>query len=257
MDLSELKAKAEAFRTLHHDPRPLVLANAWDVASAVVVEEAGFPAVATSSGAVAAALGFEDADSMPVDEAFAAVRRIAAAVSVAVSGDMEAGYGLTGDEFARRLLEAGAVGCNVEDSDHHGEMDLVDPEPHAARLLNIKEAARLSDVNIVLNARVDVFLRRDPGARTTFDEAIERARLYLNAGADCIYPIRLSDEAMIGEFVSKLQAPVNIMMSSDTPSIQRLAELGVARISFAGSLMRKTYATLHEEVAAIARQAAM
>lgn len=253
MNVSELKRQADAFRSLHHRSRPLVLTNVWDVASARVVEEAGFPAIATSSGAIAAALGLEDADSMPVETAFAAVRRIAANVSVPVSGDMEAGYGLAGDDFAQRLLETGAVGCNYEDTDHHGDRDVVDAEPHAARLQEIKDGGKKLGVELVLNARVDVFSHRDPDARETFDEALRRARLYLEAGADCVYPVRLSDEATISEFVSQVQAPVNIMMRRDAPPIHRLAELGVARVSFAGWLMRKTYGALYEDVAAIAR----
>lgn len=254
MDISKLAHTADAFRALHHQSTPLVLPNAWDVASARVVEGAGFPAIATSSGAVAAALGYEDTDSMPVDEAFAAVRRVVAGVSIPVSGDMEAGYGLREDEFARRLVEAGAVGCNYEDTDHHQGGDVVDAEPHAERLLKIKQAAKQLGVDPVLNARVDVFAHRDPRASPTFVEGVRRARLYLEAGADCLYPIRLSDEALIGQFVSEVQAPVNIMMRGDTPSIQRLGELGVARVSFAGWLMRKTYGVLHEEVTAIARE---
>lgn len=255
MDTSGLAGKADAFRRFHRQATPLVLPNAWDAASARVVEEVGFPAIATSSGAVAAALGYEDTDSMPVDEAFAAVRRVAEAVSTPVSGDMEAGYGLAVDEFTRRVIEAGAVGCNYEDSDHHGDSDLVEAEPHAERLAGVKQAAKRLGVDVVLNARVDVFTHRDPTAAATFAEGVRRARLYLEAGADCVYPIRLSDEALIGAFVSEVQAPVNIMMHRDTPSIQRLRELGVARVSFAGWLMRKTYAVLHEEVTAIAREA--
>lgn len=122
------------------------------------------------------------------------------------------------------------------------------------RLQEIKEAAKSLGGELVLNARVDVFAHRDPDLRATFDEGVRRARLYLEAGADCIYPIRLSDEPMIGEFVSQVQAPVNIMMGRDVPSIRRLAELRVARVSFAGWLMRKTYASLYKEVTAIARE---
>jgi 2-methylisocitrate lyase-like PEP mutase family enzyme len=159
------------------------------------------------------------------------------------------------EEFARRLLEAGAVGCNYEDTDHHGDRDVVDAEPHAARLLQIKQSSKGLGVDLVLNARVDIFLHRDPESRKTFDEGLRRARLYLEAGADCVYPIRLSDEATIGEFVSKVQAPINIMMRRDTPSLERLAALGVARVSYAGWLMRKTYGALYEDVGAIAREA--
>jgi 2-methylisocitrate lyase-like PEP mutase family enzyme len=255
MDVAEAGERANAFRALHHQGRPLVLTNVWDVAGARVVEQAGFPAIATSSGAVAAALGFEDADSMPADAAFAAVERIAAAVSVPVTGDMEAGYGLAPNDFVRRLLEAGAVGCNYEDTDHHGDGDLVDAEAHASRLHEIKEHGKTLGVNFVLNARVDVFAHRDPHAPETLDEALKRARLYVEAGADCVFPIRLSDDATIGEFVSQLKAPINIMMGRDTPSIDRLAELGVARVSFAGWLMRKTYGALFEDVSAIAKEA--
>ncbi|MEA2516997.1 MAG: hypothetical protein QOG16_835, partial [Actinomycetota bacterium] len=226
-------------------------------ASAQVVEQAGFPAVATSSGAVAAALGFDDSDSMPVDEAFAAVSRVASSVSVPVTGDMEAGYGLEPVDLARRLIEAGAVGCNLEDTDHHGDSDLVEPQSHAKRIQEIKEHARKLGVDIVLNARVDVFLRRESFDRATFEEGVARARLYLEAGADCIYPIGLSDHVMIGELVSLLQAPINIMMRQDTPPIPRLTELGVARVSFAGWLMRKAYSTLLEDVTAIAKQAGL
>lgn len=255
MNASELHPKSEAFRALHHQDCPLVLTNVWDVASARVVEQAGFPAVATSSGAIAAALGFEDRDAMAAEAAFGALRRIASSVSLPVSGDMEAGYRLSADEFARRLFEAGAVGCNIEDTDHHGIDDLVDAESHAVRLQKIKESGKRLGVDIFLNARVDVFAHRDPELRDTFDEGLRRARLYLQAGADCVYPIRLSDEVMIGEFVSQVQAPVNVMMRRGAPSIGKLAELGVARVSFAGWLMRKTYAALYEEVSAIAREA--
>lgn len=191
---------------------------------------------------------------MPAEAAFGAVGRVATSVTVPVSGDMEAGYGLEANQFVRRLFEAGAVGCNYEDTDHHRPNDLVDAESHAMRLQEIKEAAKSLGGELVLNARVDVFAHRDPDLRATFDEGVRRARLYLEAGADCIYPIRLSDEPMIGEFVSQVQAPVNIMMGRDVPSIRRLAELRVARVSFAGWLMRKTYASLYKEVTAIARE---
>ncbi len=141
-DIPTLAAQASLLRRLHQPRQPLVVPNVWDVASARVVEELGFPVVATSSGAVAASLGYEDEDSMPADEAFAAVRRISSAVAVPVTADMEAGYRLEPEDFVTRLLEAGAVGCNLEDTDHHGGRDLVDADTHAARLAAIKESAR-------------------------------------------------------------------------------------------------------------------
>jgi 2-methylisocitrate lyase-like PEP mutase family enzyme len=118
-DVGGLAERADALRRLHTGPRPLVLPNAWDVASARMVVTTGFPVVATSSGAIAATLGYEDNDSMPVEEAFGVVARIARSVPVPVTADVEAGYRLSPEELVERLLDAGAVGCNLEDTDHH------------------------------------------------------------------------------------------------------------------------------------------
>ena len=256
-DIVSLAEQAEALRRLHSDPRPLVLPNAWDVASARLVVKAGFPVVATSSGAVAATLGYEDDDSMPVDEAFDVIARIARSVSVPVTADVEAGYRLSPKDLVERLLEAGAVGCNLEDTDHHGDTDLLDAGENAERLRAVREAATEAGAEIVLNARVDV-LRREGGRRDLFEEAVRRARLYLQAGADCVFPIRLADDELIGEFVRRVEGPVNVV-AAGAPPLARLAELGVARISFAGSLVGQLY-RVHEtrlseitaEVAAIA-----
>jgi 2-methylisocitrate lyase-like PEP mutase family enzyme len=241
--MTGLSARAEALRALHHGVRPLVLPTAWDVASAHLVAEAGFHAVATSSGAIADALGYEDDDSMPPDEAFGAVARIAGAVDLPVTADLEAGYGLAPGAFAARLLDAGAVGCNLEDSDHHGDGALVDASEQAARIAAIKEAAREAGTDIVLNARIDVFIQHpnDP-PNTHLDEAIRRARAYIAAGADCVYPILLGVRDSIAEFVDAVEHhPVNIYLSSKRSSIAELAELGVARISMGSGLMHIAY----------------
>jgi len=187
MDVGGLAERANALRRLHTGPRPLVLPNAWNVASARSVVKAGFPVVATSSGAIAATLGYEDNDSMPVDEAFGVVARITRGVSVPVTADLEAGYGLSPKDVVERLLDAGAVGCNLEDTDHHGRADLVDAGENAERLRAVRQAATEAGVDIVLNARVDV-LRREGDRRELFEEAVRRARLYRRAGADCGVP---------------------------------------------------------------------
>lgn len=238
---------ADVLRALHRPGDPLVLPNAWDAASARLVVEAGFPVVATSSGAVSASLGFPDDDTMPPDEAFAAIARIARVVDVPVTADVEAGYRLAPAELARRLLAAGASGCNVEDTDHHGPGTLVDPEANAERLAEVRDAAGSA---LVVNARVDSFLR-SPDHRAVFDDGVERGRLYREAGADCLYPITLADEAMIGEYVQRVAAPVNVMFRPDGPSLARLAKLDVARVSYAGSLFRAGMAALRERLAAI------
>jgi len=238
-----LAERASALRHLHAGPRPLVLPNVWDVASARLVVKAGFPVVATSSGAIAAALGYEDNDAMPVDEAFGAIARITRSVSVPVTADIEAGYGLSPKELVARLLEAGAVGCNLEDTDHHGGADLLDAGENAERLRAVRHAATEAGVDIVLNARVDV-LRLEGDRRDLFEEAVRRARLYLQAGADCVFPIRLADDELIAEFVRRVEGPVNVV-GPGAPPLARLAQLGVRRVSFAGFLMNQLYAT-HE-----------
>ncbi|HEY7731307.1 MAG TPA: isocitrate lyase/phosphoenolpyruvate mutase family protein [Gaiellaceae bacterium] len=227
---------AALLRSLHHGEAPLVLPNAWDAASARLVEAAGFPAVATGSAAVAASLGYEDNERAPVDEMLAAAERMCRAVSVPVTVDVEAGYGLAPAELGTRLVAAGAAGCNLEDTDH-GAGGLVDAELQATRLAALREAG-----DLVVNARVDVFIREwgEPEARV--DEAVRRARLYVDAGADCVYPIWLVEEDAIAQLVDRAGAPVNVLYRPGAPSLRRLAELGVRRVSLGPGLHRATEA---------------
>lgn len=226
--------RVAALRALHHGGRPLLLPNAWDAASARLVAAAGFPAVATGSAAVAASLGYGDGEEAPVDEMLAAAARICRAVDVPVTVDAEAGYGLPPGELADRLLAAGAAGCNLEDTDHRAG-GLVDAEAQARLIAAV--APRL-----VVNARVDVFIREwgEPEAR--LDEALRRGRLYLEAGAECVYPILVADEETIRRLVDGLGAPVNVLYRPGAPSLRRLAELGVARVSLGPGLHRATEA---------------
>jgi len=219
-----------------------------------MVVEAGFPVVATSSGAISATLGYEDNDSMPVDEAFGAVARIRRSVSVPVTADIEAGYQLSPEVLVERLLGAGAVGCNLEDTDHHDGASLVDVGEQVERLRSVRNAATEAGVDIVLNARVDA-LRLDGDRHELFEEAVRRARHYHQAGADCVFPIRLTDDELIGEFVRRVDGPVNIV-APGAPPLARLAELGVARISYAGFLMNHAYGAHNTTLTEIAAEAA-
>jgi 2-methylisocitrate lyase-like PEP mutase family enzyme len=240
-----LAEQAEALRALHHAGRPLVLLNAWDADSARAVEAAGFPAVATTSGGVAATLGYEDGERMPVNEAFAAVARMAGAVSVPVTADVESGYGLSAEELVSRLLAAGAVGCNLEDTDHAGG-GLVPAAAQAERVAAVKAAGRAAGVDVVVNARVDVYLQGGG-----LDDALPRARLYKEAGADCVFPIFVSAEEDIAALVAEAGA-VNVYLRRSAPPLPRLAELGVARVTF-GSAARKAAAAFLEGLAAAVR----
>jgi 2-methylisocitrate lyase-like PEP mutase family enzyme len=233
---------AAALRALHAGPALLVLPNAWDAASARAVAKAGFPAVATSSGAVARTLGYRDGEAMPADEAFAAVARIARAVDVPVTADIEGGYGLPPADVAERLLAAGAVGCNVEDTDHRGDDVLVDAERQAERIAALRGAA---GDGLVVNARIDTYA----WGIDDFGDTVRRARLYLDAGADCVYPIMLADEATIAAFVAEVQAPVNIYARPEAPSLARLAEIGVRRASFGSGLFQAAHDAFKEALA--------
>jgi 2-methylisocitrate lyase-like PEP mutase family enzyme len=229
-----LAAKAQELRRLHDDF--LVLPNAWDAASARAFAALGHTAIATTSSGVSASLGYADREQTPVDEMLAAVARIARSVEVPVTADMEAGYGLAADELVERLLDAGTVGLNLEDTDHAaGSTALVDANAHADRLAQVKDAGRRRGVDLVLNARVDVHLRKIGEGEGRLAEALLRSRLYLEAGADCIYPIFVSDEPTIAAFV-QLEAPINILFLPTGPGLATLRGWGVRRVSFGGGL---------------------
>lgn len=234
---------AARFRALHHGRTPedpLVLPGPWDAASARVFAAAGFPALATPSAGVAASLGYADG-ATPADEMFAAVARIARAVDVPVSADVEDGYGLAPEELVERLLDAGAVGCNLEDS---ADGVLKDPAEHAEWLAAVREAA---GDRLFLNARIDTFLRGvdDPGA------AVGRAAAYVAAGADCVYPIA-APVAVLPLLRAGIQGPVNVLARpGEGPSPAELGGLGATRITFGPGLQRAAERVVREQAAAL------
>ncbi|MPZ84315.1 MAG: isocitrate lyase/phosphoenolpyruvate mutase family protein [Actinophytocola sp.] len=238
---------AARLRALHVPGDPLLLPNVWDAASARLVEAAGFPVVATGSAAVAESLGHPDHQGAPPGEMFAAAARIARAVSVPVTVDVESGYDLPAGELAERLAEAGAVGCNIEDTDH-GAGGLADTSEQADRVAALRDAAP----ELVINARVDVFLRA-ADQRAVLDEGIERARAYLAAGADCVYPILIRETDVLTGFVDAVRpAPVNAIYLPAGPDLQTLGALGVARISLGPGLWRHIQQLLEKSLRRLA-----
>lgn len=234
---------ASELRALHVPGDPLILPNVWDAATARVVERAGFPAVATTSAGVAEGLGYADGQHTPAEQMLAAVSRIARAVGVPVTADLEGGYGLSGAALAHAVVAAGAVGLNLEDTDHAALPALVPLRDHAARIAALKEAA-----DLVVCARVDVHLR---GGDTP--EALARARAYRDAGADCVYPIGITDEPTIAAFAD-LDVPVNILLRPGAPPVERLAQLGVARISLGHFLHAEMLDALRKRVSRLGRR---
>lgn len=231
----DLAVRAAALRTLHRPGDPLILPNAWDASSARQVAAAGFPAVATSSSAVAEALGHADGEATPPGEMFAAVARLARAVAVPVTADLERGYGLRPAELVERLLDAGAVGLNLEDSDPRTGRS-VDAGAQADLLAEVRAAADAAGVPVVLNARIDVFLAGGGEPAALLPEAVRRATRYLAAGADCVYPILLADPAILSELVAAVPGAVNALARPGAPTVPELAALGVARVSYGGGL---------------------
>lgn len=244
IDVSVTAARADTLRALQGPGTFLVMPNAWDAASARTFEKAGFPAIATTSGGVAQAVGYEDHENAPVDEMLAAAARIARAVDIPITVDFEAGYGLSAEEVAHRLVAAGAAGMNIEDTDHSGAGPLVAAEAHAERLAAIKEAGRAAGVDLVLNARVDPFIKRVGTREEQLVEAVRRGKLYLEAGADSIYPMAVVDEETITALVGELGA-INVMMwKGATPPLATLKSIGVRRVTYATSIFRELYGQL-------------
>jgi 2-methylisocitrate lyase-like PEP mutase family enzyme len=243
---ADMRAHAQSLRELHHEGM-LVLPNAWDATSATIVADAGFPVVATASNAIAAMLGYPDGEGAPWKEMFAVAARIAAAVSVPVTVDAEAGYGMPPRELVDRLLDCGAVGCNLEDTDHRAG-GLAEAGAHAEWLAAVRTAADEAGVPLVVNARVDAFLPASGiPAPEQLAEALRRGRLYRAAGADCIYPIGVRSKEDIAELVAELACPINANTGEDLDLAARRA-LGVARVSYGPRFYRSAMAGFENAV---------
>jgi 2-methylisocitrate lyase-like PEP mutase family enzyme len=241
------KHKAEVFRALHHGPNILVLPNAWDVASARILENSGFSAIATTSGGIAFSLGYPDKQKIPRSEALAAVARIARSVKVPVSADVESGYGDHPEDAAdtaQGVIECGAIGLNLEDANHEEERRLVDFSLQLEKIRAVREVATKSGVPLVLNARTDVYLEQIGTPETRYDEAIRRLNAYRDAGADCVFAPGVVDIPTISRLTKDLKCPLNILASPVTPSTQELKALGVARVSIGSGAMRASLGNL-------------
>jgi len=255
-----LEARCDLLRSLHRPGTPLVLPNAWDAATARAVAAAGFPAVATTSAAVAAALGYDDHQGAPRGEMLAAAARITRSVDVPVTVDAEAGYGMAAAELAAELKGMGAAGCNLEDT-NHASATLLDPARQAAWLRAVRQAASDQGYRLVINARIDVFIPSavpgsdGPAQGELVPEALRRARAYLDAGADCVYPIGLWEAGALAAFVSACPGPVNVLRIPSAPSLAELSGLGVARVSYASLLHRGVMEQFSRVLVSLAEQA--
>jgi 2-methylisocitrate lyase-like PEP mutase family enzyme len=243
---------AAQFRRLHTGPQtPLVLANAWDAMSARLVEAAGATAIATTSAGISWSLGHPDGHGITRDAMVDAISRIVQSVRIPVSADVESGYG-TGTpedaaETATRVIEAGAVGINLEDSPGHNGEKLVDVAFQAARFASARAAAVSAGVDLFINARVDTYLKGVGNeGEPRFDETVRRAKAYVAAGADCVFIPLVTDPALIKRLVTAIGAPINVLGGPGSPPIDALRALGVARVSVGAHLARSVMAHIRQ-----------
>jgi 2-methylisocitrate lyase-like PEP mutase family enzyme len=224
--------KAETLRRLHQGPRILVLPNAWDVPSARIFERAGFPAIATTSAGIAFALGYPDGERISRAEMLEVVARIARAVRVPVTADVEAGYD-SPVETARQVWAAGGVGLNFEDV--RGE-NLVEMDEQTAAIRGMRDATP----ELVINARSDIYLNSIGDEVTRFERIVERLNAYRDAGADSLFAPGVRDPDTISRLVRAIDGPLNILAQPGGPSVPELQALGVARVSVGSGPMRAT-----------------
>jgi 2-methylisocitrate lyase-like PEP mutase family enzyme len=239
--------KAIQFRQLHRGPGVLILPNAWDVASARIFEEAGFPAIATTSAGIAFSLGHPDGQRIPREEMMARIGRIARAVHVPVTADVESGYGSSPEDAAkttRELIRAGVVGMNLEDGSSNPDQPLIDLQLAVEKIKAARQAAMQMRAQVVVNARTDVYLLPGGNPDADYSEALRRLLAFRNAGADCVFAPGLKDAETIRRLAKAVECPLNILAVPGTPSIPELEKLGVSRVSLGSGPMRATLGLL-------------
>jgi 2-methylisocitrate lyase-like PEP mutase family enzyme len=235
--------KAQRLLALHYQEDPLVLVNVWDAASGCIVEQAGFPAIATSSAAVANALGYPDGQKVPWTEMLGTVKKIASAVQVPVTADIEAGFSADTHELEEAIdevISSGAVGVNLEDAlpGHGDQGPLYALADQVARIQAARRAGDKRGIHLVINARTDAFWQRGAKTEEALRQTLDRGKAYLKIGGDCIFVPGLRDPAHIRTLVEELKAPINVLATAGAPSIPELKKLGVKRISYGSGPMR-------------------
>jgi 2-methylisocitrate lyase-like PEP mutase family enzyme len=249
MDREIQSSRAAHFLELHHRPQILVLPNVWDATSARIFAQAGFLAVGTTSAGIAASLGYPDGQRIGLPLMREVVQRITRVVSIPVSADMEAGYGDNYEELsgtAREVIRMGAVGLNLEDSTLNSEKPLLEIGRQVEKIQAVREVANSADIPLVINARIDVYLRLHGEQDELFNQAVLRANAYRKAGADCVFMIGVRDKETITRLVREINGPVSVLAGKSSPTIQELQEIGVARVSLGSGPMRATLTLLKD-----------
>ncbi|SDJ06611.1 isocitrate lyase/PEP mutase family protein [Alteribacillus bidgolensis] len=242
--------KVKNFHELHYRSSTFVLPNAWDVISAKMFEESGFKAIGTTSAGIAASLGYTDGQNMPLNQMIETIERIAKSVNVPVTADIEAGYGQTVNEVletVKKVIEAGAVGINLEDGTGNSIHPIYDISLQKEKIAAIRKMSDSINASLFINARTDMYWLNigDPSLR--FHETVKRAESYQEAGADCIFVPGLSDQKIIQCLRNAISCPINLLVNVETPSLMKLSEIGIERLS-CGSAPFRTTVTLLKEI---------
>ncbi|HWZ26449.1 MAG TPA: isocitrate lyase/phosphoenolpyruvate mutase family protein [Verrucomicrobiae bacterium] len=240
-----LKAKADAFRNMHHAPPLLVLPNAWDAVTARLFVQAGARAIATTSAGISATLGYPDGQNIPSELMMQAIARIANAVNVPVTADIESGYADSPKELGesmRAVINAGAIGVNLEDATEDTSQPLFALEEQIERIRTVREAADNINVPVVINARTDVYLEKVGEPATRFAETVRRLNAYHLAGADCLFVPGVTDMPTLSRLVQSVEGPLNVLAGPGMPPVADLQRIGIARLSVGSAIMRATLA---------------
>jgi 2-methylisocitrate lyase-like PEP mutase family enzyme len=249
-DISTQKAKAESFKALHHSGKLLVLPNIWDPLSAAMLESLGYPAIATASASVAFTNGYNDGENIPFENALSVLTKIAGSVNIPVTADIESGYGATETALQKnieRIIAAGIVGINLEDFDKHTD-SFFPVNVQCERIRLIRKISETMQVPLFINARTDVFYRGKEFLmpEEKFNETVNRGKAYIDAGADCFFPLAVKRQEDLQQLISILRCPLNVIAIQGIPDMITLQEIGVARLSLGPGFLKTAIRALRD-----------
>ena len=233
--------KGKVLHELHHNGKLLILPNVWECSGAAMLENIGYPAIATSSSAVAGSNGYDDGENLPFSDLLNILGKIVRSVNVPVTADVESGYAKDNSMLAeniKKLINVGIAGINFEDS-HHGEQKLIPVEEQCEKIFLIKKTASEMGMPLFLNARTDSYIKNNQlPDKEKLSQTIQRGKAYKEAGADCLYPITLKNRKDYETIIKEVGLPVNILLLPGIPGFSELKEAGVARLSLGGNFIK-------------------
>lgn len=233
--------KGKILSDLHHNGKLLILPNVWESLGAAMLENIGYPAVATSSSAIAFSNGYDDGEKIPFNDLLHILERIVYSVNIPVTADVESGYAKNNTalvENMKRLINTGIAGINFEDS-HHDEQKLIPMDAQCEKISLIKKVSSEMGASLFINARTDSYIKsKQLSKEEKLSETIKRGKAYKEAGADCLYPIFLKDKKDYQTIIKEVGLPVNILLLAGIPDFNELKETGVTRLSLGGNFIK-------------------